>query len=52
MLGFDGAALNRVASNTQAVQAVPGAARPQNYYVPKEYDPNTQKDPLVKPVGG
>lgn len=44
--GLDGAALNRVATGAEQQQP-----KPQNYYVPKEHDPSTQVDPLVKPVG-
>lgn len=51
-IGFDGAALNRVASGAAAAAPPPAAAtKPQNYYIPKEYDPNAQVNPLVKPVG-
>lgn len=52
--GFDGAALNRV-SNTAAAGGANAAGatttKPQNYYVPKEYDPSAQVNPLEKPVG-
>lgn len=51
VLGFDGAALNRVAATASATNAAVPATKQQNYYVPKEYDPSKQVNPLVKPVG-